>query len=245
MESGFSGFTAESFEFLRDLSENNNKPWFDRNRPRYEEHITGTFRRVLATLEPFLLKLDAQFETLGKTNRNFSRINRDIRFSKDKRPYKSNYYLYVFDRSRDRGDVGRLYVVLSGECVTVGFSIYSAGSREQKGALESIFRKRFSSNQDLFYRLLEQIVRKGRYEAYWHRQEKGEWVLHPGLPKRQEDWLTLHAWIVRKVFPAGAKGLSSAAFAGRVRNIFSELYPLYVFTTSASPRWRSQLRKRA
>jgi uncharacterized protein (TIGR02453 family) len=238
MDNAFLGFTDDSFGFFRELALNNHKAWFDRNRTRYEQHITGTFRGLLGALEPFLLKLNPQFETSGKTNGNFSRINRDIRFSKDKSPYKSNYYLYVFDRRRDRGEAGRLYVGLSAECVTVGFSIYAMGIRDRSGALESIFRKRLLAHREVFNRLLAKSVRAGRYETYWHRQEKGEWVLHPGLPRRDEDWLTLHAWIVRKVFPAENKSISSPNFAERVKRVFTELYPLYVFTSSESPRWR-------
>ena len=125
MDSAFRGFTADSFAFFRELARNNNKAWFDQNREGYDAHIIGAFRGLLATLEPFLLKLNPNFETSGKANRNLSRINRDIRFSKDKSPYKSNYYLYVFDRDRDRQSDGRLYVGLNADCVTVGFSIYA------------------------------------------------------------------------------------------------------------------------
>ncbi len=245
MTSTFAGFSPDAFQFFRELAENNNKAWFDQNRPRYEQHVTGTFRGLLETLEPFLLQLDPQFEVSGRTNGNFSRINRDIRFSKDKSPYKSNYYLYVFDRRRDRGEAGRLYVGLSAECVTVGFSIYAAGVRDKESALATIFRKRFATHRSIFDRLLANNVRKGRYETYWHRQEKGEWTLHPNLPKRDDDWLTLHAWIVRKVFPADSKSVTTRAFAERVRRIFSELYPLMIFTSSQSPRWQAELRKPA
>jgi uncharacterized protein (TIGR02453 family) len=244
MDSNFHGFSHESFNFFHELGLNNNKAWFDRNRGRYEQHVTGAFRSLLRSLEPFLLKLNPQFETAGKTNGNFSRINRDIRFSKDKSPYKSNYYLYVFDRRRDRGEGGRLYVGLSAECATVGFSIYSLGSRDRSGALECVFRKRLITHHEIFDRLLAKSVRAGRYETYWHRQEKDEWVLHPGLPRRDEDWLTLHAWIVRKVFPAGTKSLTSSDFLERVKRIFAELYPLYVFTSATTPRWQAELRKR-
>ncbi len=244
MTSTFAGFSPDAFQFFRELAENNNKAWFDQNRPRYEQHVTGTFRGLLETLEPFLLQLDPQFEVSGRTNGNFSRINRDIRFSKDKSPYKSNYYLYVFDRRRDRGEAGRLYVGLSAECVTVGFSIYAAGVRDKESALATIFRKRFATHRSIFDRLLANNVRKGRYETYWHRQEKGEWTLHPNLPKRDDDWLTLHAWIVRKVFPADSKSVTTRAFAERVRRIFSELYPLMIFTSSQLPRWPAQLRRR-
>ena len=135
MANAFLGFLPDSFAFFRELADNNNKAWFEQNRARYDEHVVGAFRGLLATLEPFLLKLNPQFETGGKTNRSFSRINRDIRFSKDKSPYKPNFYLYVFDRRRERGEGGRLYVGLSAECLTVGFSIYGTWGRGPKGAL--------------------------------------------------------------------------------------------------------------
>jgi uncharacterized protein (TIGR02453 family) len=106
--SSFHGFKAESFAFFQDLAQHNNKAWFDQNRVRYEEHVTGAFRALLETLSPFFLDLNPQFEISGKTNGNFSRINRDIRFSKDKSPYKPNYYLYVYDRRHNRGHAGRL-----------------------------------------------------------------------------------------------------------------------------------------
>ncbi len=245
MDNSFNGFTAESFDFFRELAPNNHKSWFDQNRERYERFVQGTFRALLRTLEPFLLKLNPHFETSGKTNGNFSRINRDIRFSKDKSPYKPNFYLYVFDGRRDRGHAGRLYVGLNADCVTVGFSIYATGDKGPKGALESVFRKRLATHRDVFERLLEESVRAGRYETYWHREEKGDWPQHPGLPRREEDWQTFQAWIVRKVFTPSARGLSTPAFARRVERIFRDLYPLYVFTSVSSPRWQAELKKAA
>ena len=117
----FSGFGPDSFAFFQELALNNHKPWFDQNRACYEQHVVGAFRGLLEVLAPSLHKLNQHFETSGKTNGNFSRINRDIRFSKDKSPYKSNYYLYIFDGRHDRGHTGRLYVGLSADCLTVGF----------------------------------------------------------------------------------------------------------------------------
>ena len=171
MENTFLGFLPDSFAFFRDLADNNNKAWFEQNRARYDQHVVGAFRSLLGTLEPFLLKLNPQFETGGRTNRSLSRINRDIRFSKDKSPYKPNFYLYVFDRRQERGEGGRLYVGLSADCVTVGFSIYGTWGRGPKGALETVFRKRLLKHQGLFNELLKETVSKGRYETDWHREE--------------------------------------------------------------------------
>ena len=236
----FRGFGRDSFEFFRELAVNNHKPWFDRNRTRYNELITGAFRGLLAALEAPMLKLDPNFETAGKTNRNFSRINRDIRFSKDKSPYKSNYYLYLFDRRRERDETGRLYIGLSADCVTVGFSIYGGG-RNDNSALAKIFRNRLRSHPAVFNRLLKRVVRSPRFETYWHRQEKGEWTTHPGLPKRAEDWQTLQAWVVRKVFEPHARIIASPGFAAEAVKIFRRLYPCYVFTSISRPRWQDLL----
>jgi uncharacterized protein (TIGR02453 family) len=240
MQSNFGGFSMESFEFFRELARNNNKAWFDQNRPRYEQHVTGAFRSLLETLEPALLKLNPHFEIGGKTNANFSRINRDIRFSKDKSPYKSNYYLYVFDGRRRRDTDGRLYVGLSADCVTVGFAIYATWKKGVTGALETVFRPRFAKERARFLRLAGNIRRK-RYETYWHRLEKGERNLHQGLPKKDDNWLTLQGWIVRKVFEPGARGLNSPAFATQVEKIFADLYPLYAVTSVPGPRWKQAL----
>ncbi len=234
--SSFPGFTAESFAFFQELTQHNNKSWFDQNRARYDEHVTGAFRALLENLAPFLLTLNPQFEISGKTNGNFSRINRDIRFSKDKTPYKPNYYLYVYDRRHDRGHAGRLYVGLSADCATVGFSVYDSW-RGPKGALQTIFRKRLVSERKLFDRLIEQTVRGGRYETYWHREEGGEWAQHRGLPRRDDDWQTLQAWIVRKVYLPNSRAVSSPAFASHVERIFKQLYPLCLFTSTPANAW--------
>jgi uncharacterized protein (TIGR02453 family) len=240
----FSGFGPESFAFFRELARNNSKLWFERNRGRYESYVTGTFRALLTQLEPFLLKLNPQFETSGKTNRNFSRINRDIRFSKDKSPYKSNFYLYVFDHRRERGKDGRLYVGLSPECVTAGFSIYAASDRGSQGALESIFRKRAAAQSDILSGLVWKIIIGGRYESYWYRREKKQWALCAGVPKREKDWLSMQGWVVRKVFKPNARDLRTSRFARRVETIFAELYALYAFTSIAGPRWRAEMKRK-
>jgi uncharacterized protein (DUF2461 family) len=197
------------------------------------------------------MKLDPHFETAGKTNRNFSRINRDIRFSKDKSPYKSNYYLYLFDSRHERGERGRFYVGLAAECVTVGFSIYGSPDAGRKGkeppprsALESVFRKRLQANAKIFDGLLKNTVRKGRYETYWYRVEKKDWVQRQGLPRSAEDWQTVQGWVVRKVLLPTSRGVHSPAFAKQVERIIAQLYPLYVFSSAEGAGWQKELKRR-
>lgn len=238
----FAGFKPECFRFFHDLARNNNKPWFDEHRETYETHVTGAFRGLLAALEPALIELNPHFEISGKTNANFTRINRDIRFSKDKSPYKSNYYLRVFDTRRSHQTDGWLYVGLSADALTVGFANYHSWHRGEKSTLQTVFPTRFRTHRAVFDDLLERVVRKGRFETYWHRQEKGEWAQHPGLPRRDDDWLTLQAWIVRKVFTPEGRALSRPAFARKVEEIFRQLFPLYIFTSQPGTGWQRSLR---
>ena len=82
--------TSETFRFFRDLSRNNRTEWMDSNRDRYKQCVVQPLRALCEELAPAVLKLDPQFETSGRTGANLSRINRDIRFSRDKSPYRTH-----------------------------------------------------------------------------------------------------------------------------------------------------------
>ncbi|MGH9863374.1 MAG: DUF2461 family protein, partial [Candidatus Acidiferrales bacterium] len=75
----FRGFQPEAFRFFRLLARNNHKPWFDRHREVYDEQVAGALKGLFEELAPVALRLSPDFDVSGKTGRNFSRINRDIR----------------------------------------------------------------------------------------------------------------------------------------------------------------------
>ncbi len=121
-------FTRETFQFFKDLGRHNRKEWMDANRDRYRAAIVQPFRRLLEELAPAALELDTRFDTSGRTGANFSRINRDIRFAKDKTLYKTHMYLKVSVPPPAKRETGQLYVGLSVDTVTAGFRIYSGGN---------------------------------------------------------------------------------------------------------------------
>ena len=75
-------------KFLKDISRNNNREWFEKNKPRYLE-VKTQFEDFLEALHKELLKFDNSLAGLNPRKLGF-RIYRDVRFSKDKRPYKVN-----------------------------------------------------------------------------------------------------------------------------------------------------------
>jgi uncharacterized protein (TIGR02453 family) len=79
---------AAGIQFLKELKKNNNKPWFDANRKKFEETKAG-YLVFVEQLLAAVSKFDDSIVNLTAKECVF-RINRDVRFSKDKSPYKSN-----------------------------------------------------------------------------------------------------------------------------------------------------------
>src|SRR5271154_6897220 len=178
-------FTRETFVFFRDLARNNRKAGMDANREHYQEFVVKPFRRLLEELSPAILEIDSRFDTAGRGN--FSRINRDIRFAKDKTPYRAQMYLKLSAPFAGDGDTGELYVGLSAKTVTVGFRIY-AGSKRKESALARIAEPGVAADPSWLLRQKKRLGR--RCESYWYVAEKGQWTQRTGWPVAQ-DWSKL------------------------------------------------------
>ncbi len=94
----FPGFEPKALKFLKSLSnpKNNNKDWFDKNRDTYEEYVKQPMKDLIDNLAIEISKID---KNIIVSYKSIFRINRDIRFSKNKTPYK-NYSsaAFAFDR---------------------------------------------------------------------------------------------------------------------------------------------------
>ncbi len=83
-------FTNSTFSFLRDLAANNNRPWFQENKGRYEKHVKGAATEFITDFQPHLRKVSKHFVSdPSPVGGSLFRIYRDTRFSKDKTPYKT------------------------------------------------------------------------------------------------------------------------------------------------------------
>ena len=219
-------FTRETFRFFKDLAWNNSKAWMDANRERYQSSIVQPFRRLLEELSSDVLKLDSRFDVSGRTGPNFSRINRDIRFAKDKTPYRTQMYLKFSIPVPDNGETGQIYVGLSADTVTAGFRIYSGGKR--KGSILALIGQARAQAEPSW--VIKQKQRLGRrYESYWYTTEKGEWTKHSGWPAVPENWNKILAWIVRRKLTSAAA--TRPSFPRDVAKIFRDLYPLLRYTS--------------
>ncbi len=222
--------SPQTFRFFRELGRNNHKAWMDQNREAYRAHVVTPMRALLESLTPAARKLHPLFDTSGRTGRNFSRINRDIRFAADKSPYRTQMYLMFSDERAADGDDAQLYVGIAPDAVTSGFRIYGQG-RDSRLARTAI--PRATENAAWLARQARSLGKK--YTSYWYSTEKREWTKHDGWPTKPEQWKRLKGWIVRhKMKPTAATRVS---FPREVANIFREVFPLYQFTSFA--KWKA------
>ena len=219
-------FAQETFRFFRDLGKNNKKVWMDAHRDRYQAAVVQPFRRLLEEMAPVVLELDDRFDTTGRTGANFSRINRDIRFAKDKTLYKTQMYLKFEQPQPGERASGQLYVGLSTNTVTAGFRVYS-GSKRRESSLALVAEPRVQAETKWVSKQKQRLGR--RYDSYWYTTEKGEWTKHEGWPVKPEDWKKIQGWIVRrKMAPRAA---TKSGFPKELARIFREVYPLLKFTS--------------
>src|ERR1051326_5580335 len=88
-------FSPDLFRFLNDLKKNNNRDWFQANKPRYETAVREPFLHFIADLSTRLDKINGNFKADPRPNGgSLFRIYRDVRFSLDKSPYKTHASAY-------------------------------------------------------------------------------------------------------------------------------------------------------
>ena len=84
-------FGPKLFEFLLDLRANNYREWFQENKSRYERHVKEPLLAFIEDFEPYLHSISEHFVADTRANGgSMFRIYRDVRFSKDKTPYKTH-----------------------------------------------------------------------------------------------------------------------------------------------------------
>lgn len=116
-------FEKDFLDFFKELAANNNKDWFDLNRKRYEKNIKNTFKSFVETIIERLSKHDESLKEVEAKDCIF-RINRDIRFSNDKSPYKLHSSAVIGTNGKKSTAGNGIYLELSPEHFRIYGGIY-------------------------------------------------------------------------------------------------------------------------
>jgi len=130
---GFAGFRPAAFAFFSELQDNNDPAWFKPRKALYEAEVLAPFRELIAAIGEKLAQ--AGLPLVGDPRRGIFRIYRDVRFSPDKRLYKTHAGA-VLTRSGGRRDPGVLYIH-----VAPGESMAAAGFWHPEPALLARLRR--------------------------------------------------------------------------------------------------------
>jgi uncharacterized protein (TIGR02453 family) len=179
-------FTPDFNRFFIDLAPNNNKEWFDASRKRYEQSVKEPFEAFVAAVIERVARLDP---TVTITPRDaIFRINRDVRFSKDKAPYKSRMSAVVAAGGRKDHSSGGIYFELGPENV----AFYGGQYMPEKEQLQRI-REHIAGN-------LAQFKKLRTAKAFVERFGEVQGERNKVVPKEFKQALALEPLIANKQF---------------------------------------------
>jgi uncharacterized protein (TIGR02453 family) len=184
-------FSQDFLQFFIELAGNNHKEWFDVNRKRYEKVVKEPFQLFIHDLLIKLSDLDDAFKNVEVKDCIF-RINRDVRFSKDKSPYKLMVSAILRKGGKKSSGVNGIYLELSPEYVRVYGGVYEISGEDllffREGLAEYMpeFQKLYQSSQ--FKKSFGTILGEKNKILPAHLKEKG--TIEPLIFNKQ--WYFYH-----------------------------------------------------
>ena len=105
----FNGFPKETIKFFNNLERNNSREWFFGHKDVYENFVKMPAFYFISEMEPKLKSLSPGFFAVPRIDESLFRLNRDVRFSNDKRPYKTNLGIWFWEGYRKRMECSGFY----------------------------------------------------------------------------------------------------------------------------------------
>ncbi len=221
----FDGFDAAAFTFFEELAEHQDRTWMAENKAIYEGEVRSPMAGLVAELSERLGSAGPPLR--GDPWRSQFGLNRDVRFSKDKRPYKTNASA-ILTRSGAKMAPGVLYLQVDPQA-----SFAAAGFfRPEPGVLASL-RRGLADDADGWLEAIAALAEEGlapETEDTLVRPPQGFAHAPPELAAA----LKLKSWIVRR--PLGKALLGKRELVDALAGFATAAAPLLVFGWSAIER---------
>lgn len=184
---------ALAFSFLRKLAKNNNRDWFEKNKPKYLA-IKESFESFISAIHHDICEFDTSLAGIDPKKFVF-RIYRDVRFSKDKLPYKKNISAGFSAQGRGLGVPGYYLHIEPGNNSFIGIGLYGP-----QAELLSKVRQEIDYNGEQ----LNQIFKERKFKKYFGEFWDGDSLklMPKGYPKDHKHikWIKLKSFIVMHSF---------------------------------------------
>lgn len=219
----FQGFSDETFEFFMAIRFNNNVDFFHDNHDWYLRAVRTPCLELAAALSDAVEAIDDDMER--RPNRVVSRINRDIRFSHDKSPYRDYMWLSYRNTAGPKGATPGLYFDISAEGANCGMGFYDDNRPLMNG-----LRRELLARPEAFLSLLEPLRTDFKPYLRSFKRMKLPEGLHPDL----REWYPVRSFYLEHAI-ADFNLIKSPALAEEVARGFSKLAPLYRYITALQP----------
>ena len=215
-----------TLKFLKDLKKNNNKPWFDANRKKYEE-AKADFANFIQRVIDAYGKKDKTISSLKAKDCLF-RINRDVRFSKDKSPYKTNFGASINKGGRKAMNSAGYYFHLEPGQLFIGGGIYQPMPPELNKLRQEV---------DYCFDDFKKIIGAKKFKSVYKDLDKSKEFSLTRVPKGYEtdnpaaDYLKLKSYIAFTTLTD--KEATSKDLLKKTTKAFEALQPLVIFLNRA------------
>lgn len=215
----------KTITFLKGLAKNNNRDWFEKNKPKFLQ-AKEEFENFVKLLMDELTKFDGTLTGLDPKKFIF-RIYRDVRFSKDKRPYKTNFGAGISANGKGLGRPGYYLHIEPG-----GKSFVAGGLYMPEPEILAKVRQEIDYSGDELKKVMTNKKFKSLYSDFWDEDKLK--TMPKGYPKDHKyiEWLKLKSFIVTHEFP-DTKVLDKK-FIKTVSEAFKTLKPLNDFLKQAA-----------
>lgn len=217
--------TKQSLKFLKDLSNNNNRDWFQANQDRYSLY-KDDYKATVQDFIDIMSQLDEGLQHLEVKDCMF-RINRDIRFTKDKAPYKNNMAVWMCEGKKNTNLAGYYVHIENGKSFLAG-GVYWPDAADLKKIRREI---------DGFYDELEEIVAAPEFKKVFDALDRDENTTLKTSPKDFDKNHPAIEFLKLKCFtastPISDEEVVSKDFAKNASEKLSVLTPLIQFLNRA------------
>ncbi len=213
--------TKEALHFLSDLIANNNTEWMHANKKRYDSY-KKEYHSFIASILEAMKPLDKSLEPLEVKNCTF-RINRDIRFSKDKSPYKTNMGVWM-SQDKNRKNAPGYYIHFEKDNCFIAGGVWCPEPSELK-----LIRKEI----EFFHNDLEDIVSNKNFKKEFKELSREDANVLKKAPKDFDPNHPAIAFLKLKSFTASRKidekAFTAPDFSEKIAKQLATLKPLNDF----------------
>lgn len=215
-----------TLSFLKELKKNNTKDWFDANRKKYES-TKADFAALTQSVIQQLGKKDPFIASLLPKDCTF-RMNRDVRFSKNKDPYKTNMGMYLSRGGKKSIFSGYYFHLEPGGNSFMGGGLYMP---------EPDVIKKVRQEIDYNWEDFKKIITNKKFEAVYQELQREEGMVLVREPKGYEkdnpaiEYIKLKSWVATA--QVADQSLTSDHLVKEIVGAFETLHPMITFLNNA------------